>query len=489
VTSELVVQAGHLLVSVVLAILILTAYRWVRLQSGVVAAVMAVGIVARAAIGVALFWISYLDLAILRDLHSGDGFWELAVDARSYYHAAVLAYFDGISAIPSGTPSPAFVQTLAGWMRLVGPSPASGLFLNLSLYTLLCVLVVRTCRPAANRQAQLACATCLVPFSIAPALLVHGTQPLKDEVFVFLIAITCLSVLTLLRTPNAAASRAGRLPVAVDALVGLGIAAYVIAGIRSYYAAIVLMCLALATIVYVWRARATNLPRAVAVAAACLIVAAAGPVWATKPLRSQVFASSPSYSSPTHVMPSAGPSKQSAGMKPNLSPTGLLLWDSARAQLHSARYRFVKSGGASNVVREPGGQAPIVRSTLVGLALILMPVSIVKALGWADFPGGRGLLLVTDIDTVLLDLSIIACLALLFVRRESIGPNAAYVLFVLALALVTGVLLSFVVTNFGTLFRLRLLMAAPLWMLPLATCYRAEAEGPNITQVVRTNTS
>jgi len=475
-------------VSGVLAILILTAYRWVRRQSGIIAAVMAVGILARAAMGVTLFWISYLDLSLFQDLHFGDGFWELAVDARSYYLAAAGAYFDGISTIPSNTPSLGFVQTLAVWMRLVGPSPASGLFLNLNLYVLLCVLVVRTCKPAANRQAQLACATCLVPFSIAPALLVHGTQPLKDEVFVFLIAITCLSVLRLLRAPTEAVSRDGRLPFAVAALAGLGIAAYVIAGIRLYYAALVLMCLALAAIVYVWRARATNLPRAVAVAAACLTVAAAGPVWVAKPLRSQVFASSTSYFSPTHAMPSAGPSKPSAGMQPNLSRTGLFL-DSALAQLHNARYRFVKSGGASNVVREPGGQVPIVRSTLVGLALMLVPVSIVKALGWADFPGGRGLLLVTDIDTVLLDLSIVACVALLFVRRESIGRNAAYVLFVLALALVTGVLLSFVVTNFGTLFRLRLLMAAPIWMLPLATCYRAEAEGPNITQVVRTNTS
>ncbi len=426
-----------------------------------VAAVMAVGIVTRAAIGVALFWISYLDLPVLRDLHLGDGFWQLAPDARSYYNAAVLAYFDGISAIPTGTPSPAFVQTLAGWMRLVGLSPASGLFLNLSLYVFLCVLVVRTCRPAANRQAQLACATCLVPLSIAPALLVHGTQPLKDEVFVFLIAITCLSVLRLLGTPAAAVSRAGRLPVVVASLAGVGIATYAIAGIRLYYAALVLMCLAPATIVYVWRARATNLLRAVAVAAACLTVAAAGPVWVAK---TQSSAS----------LPSAVPSEPSAGMMPNLSPSDVLRW--ALAQLHSARHRFVKSGGASNVVREPGGQAPILRSMLVGLALMLVPVSIVKALGWADFPGGRGLLLVTDVDTMLLDLSIVACVALLFIRRESIRPNAAYVWFVLALAVVTGVLLSFVVTNFGTLFRLRLLMAAPLWMLPLATCYRGTAE-------------
>jgi hypothetical protein len=38
--------------------------------------------------------------------------------------------------------------------------------------------------------------------------------------------------------------------------------------------------------------------------------------------------------------------------------------------------------------------------------------------------------------------------------------------FVFVFAAVTLVTMAYVVTNFGTLFRLRLLVAAPLWLLP-----------------------
>jgi hypothetical protein len=472
VTSEVIVQAGHVLASLVLAILILAAYRWVRSQSPLVAGLMAFGIVARAAIGLTLFWISYLDMPLLRELHLGDGFWELAVDARTYYQAAALAYFDGLSTIPAETPSAGFVRTLATWMRLVGVSPASGLFLNLSLYALLCLLVVAVCRPAANRQAQLACLVCLAPLSVAPALLIHGTQPLKDEAFVFFSAIACLSILTLLRAPGEAGARALHWPIEVAALGSLGVAAYAIAGIRLYFAALVLASLALATLVFAWRARATYLGRAVTTGAVCLAIASAGPVWVWQQTRQPTSAPQPS---------AANGSPLAAGRLNHRStvPVGSLspvdLWNSALARVRTARYRFALSGGGSNVVPVPAADDRLVGPTLVGLSVMFVPISIVRSLGWADFDGGHGLLFVTDIDTVLLDLSIVASLALLVVRRQVIGDRIAYVWYVLALAVVTSVLLAFVVTNFGTLFRLRLMMAVPIWMLPLAAFHRLEA--------------
>jgi hypothetical protein len=106
-----------------------------------------------------------------------------------------------------------------------------------------------------------------------------------------------------------------------------------------------------------------------------------------------------------------------------------------------------------------------------------VPISLAKGLGWVDFSGGRGLLFVTDVDTVLLDMSILASVGLLILRRRSLNENAPYVWYVIALALITGALLSLVVTNFGTLFRLRLLMAVPIWMLPLATVHHGAFAG------------
>src|SRR6185295_13573379 len=157
-------DAGHLVIGAAFGLLILNAYRYVWRQAPAVAAIMAIGILARAAAGLALFWISFLDLPILRGLHTGDGFWVFASDARYYYQAAV-ALADGLAPSPV---APGFINIFSSWMHLVGQSPASGLFLNVALYVLLCVLVVRACRPAGDRTAQRVCAACLGPLSVAP---------------------------------------------------------------------------------------------------------------------------------------------------------------------------------------------------------------------------------------------------------------------------------------------------------------------------------
>ena len=111
---------------------------------------------------------------------------------------------------------------------------------------------------------------------------------------------------------------------------------------------------------------------------------------------------------------------------------------------------------------------------LSGLALVFVPITLVRGLGLADFDGGRGLLLVTDVDTLVLDLSFGLAVVLLFVYRRRIGPNLPYVCYNLCVALVTTLLLAYVVTNLGALVRLRHLMVVPFCLLPLAVCRRAE---------------
>ena len=54
----------------------------------------------------------------------------------------------------------------------------------------------------------------------------------------------------------------------------------------------------------------------------------------------------------------------------------------------------------------------------------------------------------------------------------------------------TAVMLGYVVTNYGTLFRLRLIAAMPMWLLPLAATDHAPGEraippGPTIGAAVR----
>jgi hypothetical protein len=100
----------------------------------------------------------------------------------------------------------------------------------------------------------------------------------------------------------------------------------------------------------------------------------------------------------------------------------------------------------------------------VGLAALFVPISILRALSIVTFHGGQGLLLVTDVDTVVIDLALALCLYLSFKRRHL--PLLPTGLCLAALGIVTTLLLAYVVTNYGTLFRLRLLAVTPLWLLP-----------------------
>jgi len=112
-----------------------------------------------------------------------------------------------------------------------------------------------------------------------------------------------------------------------------------------------------------------------------------------------------------------------------------------------------------------------------GLAVIFVPISLLRAVTDIRFEGGRGLLLIVDFDTVAMDAVSIFVLALLWRRRRAIGDRLPLVLFGLTLSFVTAVLVGYVVTNLGTLWRLRSLIAVPLWIVVIALAPRAES-GP-----------
>jgi hypothetical protein len=155
------------------------------------------------------------------------------------------------------------------------------------------------------------------------------------------------------------------------------------------------------------------------------------------------------------------------------SPSGLV------GALDQARTGFVLSGGATNTtvperVEPPAGPTMVqqlrhrARLAAVGLAVVFTPISLLQASSIVEFAGGRGLLPLADIDTMFLDVSMLAVLVLLFRRRQTIGDRLPFIVFGITLSLVTAVLLGYVVTNFGTLFRIRLIVGVPIWTLALA---------------------
>jgi hypothetical protein len=117
----------------------------------------------------------------------------------------------------------------------------------------------------------------------------------------------------------------------------------------------------------------------------------------------------------------------------------------------------------------------------IGVAAEFIPISALKAVRLISFPGGRGLLPIADLDTVFLDLSVLISLGLVYRRRAAIGHRLPFVVGVLCLSLFSMGLLAYVVTNFGTLFRIKSMIGVPLWLL----CIAVAPNGARVTDAAR----
>jgi hypothetical protein len=176
------------------------------------------------------------------------------------------------------------------------------------------------------------------------------------------------------------------------------------------------------------------------------------------------------------------------------APTVQTVAAAIMTRIDQARLRFQRSRGGTNVApltpaeaRANRGNAlsaagdaadsiqwfdasrRLARRLGVGLATLVVPISALQAMSVTDFRGGRGLLVVTDIDTMFIDATLLAGAVLLYMRRGVVRRQLPYVRYLLFLGGGTALLLAYVVTNFGTQFRLRLLAVVPLWMLLLAS--------------------
>src|SRR5688572_5048467 len=88
---------------------IVAACRWIYRVSPVAGAIVAAGMAGRIVLGFCLFTISYLELPVFSSLQLGEGFWILALDARTYFNQAALAAEVGLHTISDGSASPTYV--------------------------------------------------------------------------------------------------------------------------------------------------------------------------------------------------------------------------------------------------------------------------------------------------------------------------------------------------------------------------------------------
>ena len=93
---------AQLAIAAAVGVGLVAACRWLRRRSRLCGWLVVAGLLLRATVTLGLFWTSYLNLPTLRHLHSGNGFWKLAVDGPLYYFAAVDAAQHGLATVLPG---------------------------------------------------------------------------------------------------------------------------------------------------------------------------------------------------------------------------------------------------------------------------------------------------------------------------------------------------------------------------------------------------
>jgi len=456
--------AANLIVCGLLGLTIVWACRWIRKRDSFIGSVVQLGVVLRAWSGLLLFLISYLRLPILQSLYLGDGFWDLAPDARGYYSGAMIAAEEGLRTVPDWSASPAFVKVLGLWMRAVGISPASAVLLNVAGYLGVAVILVAVFQTGRSKAARTGLSISVLAFTFSPAFLLFGTQALKDQFFALLLAASCAAAWVGFRA-------LGPLPLwnkvylaAVGSTV-TAITTYLMAGIRPYVAFLVVMIIAAVLAAFAWR----KPRRQVAIHALVSALIVAFLWWSFKAGGGAYYGY---YEA--KVLAVVGISRN-----PSDAPLGAIL---------SAREGFVRSGGATNIVRRVAHRegAGLIRlaweytcQLALGTLVLLLPISFLKWMSIVDFAGGRGLLVVTDLDTIFIDVTLLAVVLLLKRTWSRQRPNLAFTVFTAALCGLLAALMAFVVTNYGSLFRLRLMVAALIWLLPLALARSDEVTAPS----------
>jgi hypothetical protein len=434
------------LASGLLVVLLAAIIRWIVRISRPLGAIVATGFGLRLVIALALFWTSYLQLPVLSSLQLGRGFWRMALDAFVYYDVALYAA-EGDRIVPPSAPSKAYVDAVALWLSVFGTSPFSPVLLNLACYVGTCALLIAVLRGLPERWRLKAGAVLLLGVSLSPMSLFISAQALKDAFFLFFAVLLSAGVWLLARVlsePSLASWQK-----VVPALLAISVGTYITAGVRIYYPAISTVCVgaALVSIVLMKRHAPWRLIAGSSAAIAAVMLSA-------------VLFGSPEGSSYVRLLMGMGAA----------SPTQML---------EQSRRGFAGTGGSTNVAEaptEPGrGMSlklpPIgvyIRAVAVGLATLFVPLVILNALSVVNVTNSLFMMAVGDVDTVFFDLVVASTGWLAWRLWREQKPNVPYLVFAVTLGLMLAVLMSYIVTNVGTLVRLRLMLLVPSWTLLFA---------------------
>lgn len=411
--------------------------------------IIGLGLLLRAIPGLALYWISFLELPIGRSLQMGDGYWFFGGDGIAYLKPAITAARHGIGAILFLDPTveSAFFSKVFGVMVLAfGPATSIGLLLNLFAYVGFCGILLRL-RDRMHADPR-AAAVALAAVSFCPSWILWSLQPLK-ETFFFLLVVAYLFVLAGWVNAVAAGGPRARLPIR-PLVLSIAIL-YAVAGIRWYFAIMLMMGTAVMLGCLILQGKSRRL-RVVAWGGVALVILG----------QMIAFGAGPYLPPEGHTI-----------LRPGSLRAGSIrgLGAAAFATIEESRNTMLLYD-APTTIRLPGRPDPALPVTtgerlFAGSLAVFVPHWITTRFDLLKIGGGRGLWLFADIDTVLFDAA--ALWALFVIARGLRTGGVSHPLFwnVATVTFVMGLLLVYTAAQYGTLFRQRAMVYLGIILLPM----------------------
>lgn len=514
----LAIAVAHTLLAAIACVLLWKTWRRFAARDAMVGLIVGGGLLVRAVSAQVLFWVSYAHLPAARSLQDGDGFWKFAIDAEAYFGYSRTILSSGWRAlvfVDRSLPSPVYLQVLAFFILLFGTVTMVGVLLNLCAYLIGCEAILRL----VDREGKVRRPTliALAALSFSPSLVLWSTQPLKDVFFVSAVAafVAACSDWRALWT-----AEEPRLLRFAAALALMFVVVYAIAGVRWYFALI--LCAAafpfLLTTVLASRNRLAAgvvnatvfllLPQVVALGSgpylpdpivrllrtfhpseigrdtrdiAGVLVRAREAFDATAG-NSQIRGGtavdpepvSPEDMVPARVSPAASASPAARGPNGGVAPAANAKAGPANARIGSAKARTAsrrthpvrKAGRAGSETAIPQS---VIGRIAAGTAAVTIPRFLAEALGLIHVGGGSGLWPMVDADTLLFD--VLLFIVVFYVVRGVAGGALRNPSFWLVALMTCGidVLLTYTISNFGTLFRHRSMILVGLCLLLTVT--------------------
>jgi hypothetical protein len=479
--------------------------------------IVGIGFLIRALGGQALFWVSWLRLPIARSLQLGDGLWFYAVDAHGYMRYAEAILRAGPTAvfwIDATYPSHFFVQVLTIGAAAFGPVASVAILLNTLAYLTTCLVIVRVAPPSG--PARLPCLVALAAVTFGPGAILWSLQPLKDTVLTALAVAmvgACAAWQSAWSEPD---RRVAQRRIGTSAA-GMLVFMYAIAGTRWYFGAIIWIACAAFLVLTAIAARRRWMAALAALVVFLLLAQSLrlggaddispwmrrqlDPRTAIAGLRlSEVtaelgdvrrgFDSTPGASTIASGRALSAPTG-AASLPPSTRAPSVPVPASDRAASFEAAppgaiaQPAATSNSAAGVDASDGlpGESRIRRTTrllAVGVAALVLPVSVGQELGLLRVGGGRNLWAFVELDTIAFDLVLLFAIA--YCARWLLRghrPTPLFVMFGIVLA-ATALPMAYTVTNFGTLFRLREMIYVLAAVLPLTLASDVRASGADL---------